>query len=204
MKKIIFLIMMFLLIESVSAGFNYRIEGHYNNGEITLGEVSVEFSHYKPLNNFNEKYPSYIIKMNDLVENFSIILLQSTDVYDNQTGLMSGDGVKKLNEGDFFIEIPYDSNAKEIQITDLNGNVLVKKSVIEFSKNFNYKEYNANSIIENNSLDDVNNDELCKENCSEKSNVDENNNIYTIIILILLVLLLVLLSYYLIKVNRRK
>ena len=200
MKKIIFLIMMFLLIESVSAGFNYRIEGHYNNGEITLGEVSVEFSHYKPLNNFNEKYPSYIIKMNDLVENFSIILLQSTDVYDNQTGLMSGDGVKKLNEGDFFIEIPYDSNAKEIQITDLNGNVLVKKSVIEFSKNFNYKEYNANSIIENNSLDDVNNDELCKENCSEKSNVDENNNIYTIIILILLVLLLVLLSYYLIKV----
>lgn len=197
-KTIIFLALALLLIQSVSAGFNYRIEMQYDNGNISINEIGVKFSHYKPVNYFNDKYPSYEIKVDNLIENFSVQLIQSIDIYDNKTGLMSG-GVEKLNKSYFYIEVPYNPYAKEIQIIDLNGNVLIKKSVIEFSRNFNYEEYKkslGNKTLDNWNRDNINNTsgEVCTD-CIETV----KSNIPGIIVIILLTILLGLLVYYLIK-----
>jgi predicted nucleic acid-binding Zn ribbon protein len=124
--------------------------------------------------------------------------LQSTDIYDNQTGLMSRGEVKRINESYFIIEIPYDSSEKEIQITDLNGNVIAKKSVIEFSRNFNYDEYKEDSVKNKSDSDNIDANGACKDNCIEISNINKNKNL-SIITIIILIVVLIGLFYYLFK-----
>lgn len=144
------LIMLFISINLVSAGFYYNVSIKYDDGKINIKNVDVIFSQ-KDLSSLQGDYYLELRQDQDNLESYKF-KVPKTIVYDNadESGKINGGGVITLNESDFEVFIPYTESADAIVITDSNKVELAKKDISYLSKNIVNnqvtKQFEANPV----------------------------------------------------------
>lgn len=186
-------ILCFFMITNVRAEFYYDINLKYNSGNLSINSVNIIFSQYELTNEYYNETSAYTIQIDsDKQVKFNVNNIQIYDKMDN-TGELSG-GIIYMNNFDFDVFIPYE-DAKEILILK-NQTEMNKKSLLEFSRNYNKEEYNQINNLINESL----NENISENETSSSENINQiikNNVLYILIVCVVLILVIVI--YFIFK-----
>ena len=138
-NQIIFLIFAISFLSFVSAIqqplIYYKLNLDYSYGNISINSTQVEFSD-EPIDNVFGFYSVSIFDSDGKILNLTLFDVPNEILYDtvDENGTINGGGFLELNQTNFDIFVPYNSNAKDVVVYDENLTELIRKDVSEFSR----------------------------------------------------------------------
>ena len=140
-NQIIFLIFAISFLSFVSAIqqplIYYKLNLDYSYGNISINSTQVEFSD-EPIDNVFGFYSVSIFDSDGKILNLTLFDIPNEILYDtvDENGTINGGGFLELNQTNFDIFVPYNSNAKDVVIYNENLSELSRKNIGEFSRNY--------------------------------------------------------------------
>ncbi len=139
MKKIIFLIALFMIIGAVDAFVEpkiyYKVSMEYNNPDVKIKNIDIEFSREEIKNSFGFYSASLADLEGKTIEKsfFSIPKQALAENFDENGEAVFGEMIE-INKSEFEIYIPYNEKAKTIEIYNESLDMIGEMSIAEYSK----------------------------------------------------------------------
>jgi len=138
--KIIFIfgILFNICLISASGNIYYNIEMYYDKGRLEVVGVDIELSQFEEYN-FVEEDRENILELKGVggvlnsVE-FSVPNFAISDLYNETSGEFYGGEIIEYENVSFNLMIPYNEDAKEIVVYDINENEIIREDVSGFAK----------------------------------------------------------------------
>ena len=136
-NQIIFLIFAISFLSFVSAIqqplIYYKLNLDYSYGNISINSTQVEFSD-EPIDNVFGFYSVSIFDSDGKILNLTLFDIPNEILYDtaDENGTINGGGFLELNQTNFDIFVPYNSNAKDVVVYDENNKELSRNNFITF------------------------------------------------------------------------
>jgi len=142
MKNQFLLLVLVLILISLASAIQepliyYKLNLDYSYGNISINSTQVEFSD-EPIDNVFGFYSVSIFDSDGKILNLTLFDVPNEILYDtvDENGTINGGGFLELNQTNFDIFVPYNSNAKDVVIYNENLSELSRKNIGEFSRNY--------------------------------------------------------------------
>lgn len=194
---IVFLVFSFVVNASeLENNLYYKINMNYNDGQIKIESVNIEFEEIENYLDDADKKNLKIIKKDSSVLEDIYFSVPDSFVYDisDENGIISEGGEGNLEEIIFNIYVPYHENAYQAVIYDKDGKEIDRELLSQFSKQgFDIGDFREENEIRTESVDDYpeQKEDVIKENVFERFNESDYKNIIISLIVILIALIVV-------------